>query len=413
MAAKMMNQAVPIENRDGGRVLRGVAVLWVLVLFIGAAFRVLADCSAFGLPFNDLGSTTFCAEIAEAYFSGLTNGTTPTTYAPSNNVTRQQMAAFVTRTLDQSLLRGSRRAALNQWWTSTPHYDQASLGLATVGSGPKLLASDGADLWVANFTDKTVSRIRASDGKSLGTWTGANGAFGVLVAMGKVFVAGAGGTLYMIDPTQAPGAVTNVATLVSVPVGIAFDGNNIWTSNEGAPGSVSIVSPGSTTPWSVNSVSTGFGTLVGIVFDGTHIWVTDQGGTPGKLIKLDSGGAILQQVTMGNGPSYPAFDGHNIWVPNQGDNSLMVVRASDGSILKTFSAGNGNQNGLNNPNQADFDGQRILVTNQNGGLSLFKATDLSIIGNPATPGVTIPFGVCSDGTNFWVSFSSSSAIGRF
>ena len=43
-------------------------------------------------------------------------------------------------------------------------------------------------------------------------------------------------------------------------------------------------------------------------------------------MKLDSNGAVLQTVTVGNGPVYPTFDGTNIWVPNQGSNSLSVVR---------------------------------------------------------------------------------------
>jgi len=100
-------------------------------------------------------------------------------------------------------------------------------------------------------------------------------------------------------------------------------------------------------------------------------------------------------------------------VPNFFSNSLTVVRASDAAVLKTFSPQNGNQNGLSESVQAAFDGQRILVTNQSGGLSLFKATDLSIIGNPSTPGVSDPVGVCSDGIKFWVSFSGSGEIGSF
>ncbi|HET9796163.1 MAG TPA: S-layer homology domain-containing protein, partial [Thermoanaerobaculia bacterium] len=273
-----------------GRLLGWMAAAWAAILFMGAGLRVLADCSSFGLPFTDLGSTNFCAQIAEAYFAGLTNGTSATTYEPSANVPREQMAAFVTRTLDQSLLRGSSRAALDQWWMMTPHYDKASLGLTSVGSSPVRLKSDGADVWVANFDDDSVSRIRASDGKNLGTWTGAAGAVGVLVAMGKVFVVGAStpGSLYMIDPAGSPGAVTTVASnLGNSPEGIAFDGNKIWTANVG--GSVSIITPRSSTPWTVATVTTGFTGPVGIVFDGSNIWVTDQ--TAGKLFKLDSAGA--------------------------------------------------------------------------------------------------------------------------
>jgi hypothetical protein len=62
---------------------------------------------------------------------------------------------------------------------------------------------------------------------------------------------------------------------------------------------------------------------------------------------------------------------------------------------------------------AAFDGQRILVTNFSGGVSLFHATALSPIGSVATAGVTFPYGVCSDGASFWVSFNGSGDIGRF
>jgi len=397
-----------MKSRGTGRILRLVAAAWATIFFIGAGVRVLADCASFGLPFTDV--TSFCDPIAEAYYSGLTTGTTATTYSPTGKVNRAQMAAFVTRTLDQSLVRGSRRAALDQWWNSTPHFDQ-SLGLTAVGAGPALLKSDGADIWVANVNSSNVSRVRASDGKKLDDWTGATGAVGVLVAMGRVFITGATGpgALYMIDPSAAAGAVTTLASnLGDYSAGIAFDGNKIWTANSG---SVSIVTPGSTTPWSVSTVTTGFSQPEGIVFDGSNMWVTDDGA--GTLLELDSGGAVIKTVTVGSAPGYPAFDGHNIWAPNSADNSLTVVRASDGTVLKTFSAGNGNQNGLNAPIQAAFDGQRVLVTNENGGLSLFKATDLSTIGNPSTPGAVEPYGVCSDGVNFWVSFHGSGEIGRF
>ncbi len=394
-----------------GRVLGWVTAVWAAIFFIGAGFRVLADCASFGLPFTDLGSTGFCAQIAEAYYTGLTNGTSATTYSPAATVTREQMAAFVTRTMDASLSRGSRRAALNQWWNSTPHYDQ-SLGLTAVGTSPEQLASDGADVWVAN-SGGTVSRVRASDGSVLGTWTGATSASGVLIAMGRVFVTGEtgpGGRLYMIDPTAAPGAATTVtSSLGTFPLGIAFDGNKIWTANHGDPtGSVSIITPGT---WIVTTITTGFTNPVSALFDGTNIWVTDGG--DGKLKKLNADGSVAQGVVVGNLPEDPVFDGHNIWVPNEGDSSLTVVRASDGTVLKTFSAGNGDQNGLNEPLTAAFDGQRILVTNDGGGISLFQATTLSPIGTFATAGATHPNGACSDGSSFWVSFDSSGTIGRF
>ena len=80
-----------------------------------ASSRLQADTGTCGgvtttLPFTDVMGNQFFCQIAEAYFSGLTNGTTATTYSPGNNVTRDQMAAFITRTQDSALKRGSHRA---------------------------------------------------------------------------------------------------------------------------------------------------------------------------------------------------------------------------------------------------------------------------------------------------------------
>src|SRR6478736_7448460 len=97
--------------------------LTVLVLLLTST-RLPADTGTCGgatvtLPFTDVMGNLFFCQIAEAYFSGLTNGTTPTTYSPSDSVPREQMAAFVTRTQDSALRRGSRKAALGQWATQT------------------------------------------------------------------------------------------------------------------------------------------------------------------------------------------------------------------------------------------------------------------------------------------------------
>jgi len=391
-----------------GRFLRGAAAVCGALFFTATGLRVLASCASYGLPFTDLGSTAFCAQIAEAYFSGLTNGTSATTFSPTATVNRTQMAAFVTRTLDQSLARGGRRAALRQWWNSTPHYDQG-LGLTTVGNTPQRIQSDGVDVWTPNNADASVSRVRASDGKVLDTWTGATHAIDVLIAMNKIFVAGntsPNGSLYEIDPSQPGTTVTTLISTLGNDVALAFDGNFIWTAN--FDGSVSKITPGA---WTFTTASNGFSQPGGILFDGSNIWVTDQGDN--KLKKLNSDGSIALSVNVGTTPGDPLYDGHNIWVSNFGDNSLTVVRASDGVVLKTFSSGNGNQNGLNEPTGEAFDGQRILVPNFGAStVSLFKAADLSAIG--VFPiGMANPNSACSDGTNFWVSFRLSNKIGKY
>jgi hypothetical protein len=299
----------------------------------------------------------------------------------------------------------SRRAALDQFWTTQ---NDTVLGLTTVGGTPNLLKSDGADVWLANLNG-TVLRVRASDGKLLETWTGAtSNAAGVLVAMGRILVTGetSPGKLYMIDPSQAAGAVTTVASNLGInPYGIAFDGAHVWTANDG--GSVSIVTPGATIPWTVTTVTTGFSGPNGALYDGANVWVTDT--AAGTLLKLDSAGAILQTVTVGTSPEIPIFDGTNIWVPNSNSASVSVVRASSGAVLQTLTG-----NGLNSPIAAAFDGQRVLITNSSGNsVSLWKAADMTALGSFATGASTHPFGACSDGLNFWIALTGSAKLARF
>src|SRR3990167_2285780 len=62
-----------------------------------------------------------------------------------------------------------------------------------VGTNPFSVALDGANIWVANYGSKTVTKLRASDGAVQGTY--------------------------------------EVGTH---PVGMAFDGANIWVANSGS-----------------------------------------------------------------------------------------------------------------------------------------------------------------------------------
>jgi hypothetical protein len=325
------------------------------------------------------------------------------------------MAAFLSRTVDGVLNRRSRRAALDQFWTTQ---NATVLGLTTVAAFPHGVASDGADLWVACSTAGVVSRVRASDGKLLETWTGAASAWGVLSATGRVIVDSTSvpGRLYTIDPAQPAGAVTTVATNLGGPAnGITFDGARVWTANGT---SISIVTPGAI-PWTVTTVTTGFGQAIGAVFDGSNVWMTDAlpsasgpspsvpdgFNTPGTLVKLNASGAILQSVTVGNTPQYPAFDGSNIWVPNTASTSVTVVRASNGAVLQTLTTG------IAAPISVAFNGERVLVTSGTSTITVWKAADLTPVGSfPVGSG---SFGACSDGINFWITLIGPNQLARF
>src|SRR5436190_1186129 len=101
---------------------RTVLLISLIVNLTVISSNLQADSGSCGgatvtLPFNDVTSSPFFCQIAAAYFSGLTNGTSTNTYSPTANVTREQMAAFITRTMDQSLKRRGDRAVTEKWWT--------------------------------------------------------------------------------------------------------------------------------------------------------------------------------------------------------------------------------------------------------------------------------------------------------
>jgi DNA-binding beta-propeller fold protein YncE len=398
-----------------------VLLLVVAVVALGVTSSRLradtANCNgaSITLPFTDVpASNSFFCAIAAAYFSGLTNGTTAMTYSPAANVSREQMAAFVSRTLNQSLVRGSSRAALNQWWTQATI---PSTALTQVDVFPHSVQSDGTDLWVANSGSGTVSRVRASDGRLLGIWTGATGANGVLVARGRVFITGHHdpdpGRLYSLNPTQSPGAVTLLTDELSAgPFSLAYDGSKIWTTNGAGGASIfKFVCVGSC----VTTLTAGLSQPYGILYDGANIWVTDSGDP--ALKRLNSDGSVALSVPVSSSPLHPIFDGTNIWVPSGLSNSITVVRVKDSvgnPLAQPFVLATLTGNGLDFPARTAFDGQRILVTNATGdSVSLWRATDLTPLGSFPTGNGSNPSGACSDGLNFWITLRSTNQLARF
>jgi len=55
------------------------------------------SCSTDSTPFIDIAGSFAAADIACIFALGITTGTSPTTYSPSDAVTREQMAAFLAR----------------------------------------------------------------------------------------------------------------------------------------------------------------------------------------------------------------------------------------------------------------------------------------------------------------------------
>lgn len=362
------------------------------------------------LPFNDVQGNPFFCNIAAAFFSGLTNGTTATAYTPAAGVSREQMAAFISRTQEQGLRRGNRRAALGQWWTGA-RVEKVNTLIANSMEG---VACDGTDVWATGESVGAIARYDGSGGRMKLLKHSAANAFAVVVAGNHVYAIGAStpGRLYSVDrETDADGPATLVAdNLGDMPQGIAYDGSRIWTANVSGSVSIRTLVP----LFATNTISSGFEAPVGILFDGTHIWVTDQGDD--TLKKVDSAGKVVAQVAVGTTPTHPVFDGMNIWVPNHGADSVSVVRVKDASgapLAAPFVVATLTGNGLGSPQMAAFDGQRVLVTSDADRISLWNAATLAPIANISTGEGSRPFAACSDGIHFWITLTGPGRLARY
>jgi len=257
--------------------------------------------------------------------------------------------------------------------------DGATVGTYPVGVSPQGIAFDGNDIWVANYIDNNITRLRASDGANQGT---------------------------------VPVGIN--------PVGVAFDGTNIWVTNSfdgtiskirGHDGALLGTFPVSN-PVNFNALP------MGVMFDGTSIWVANAApGTVGKIRPSD--GTILQTIQLGSGglcgsPGRPlcpipyglAFDGSAVWVTEKGNNSLAKIQASDGTVLGVFSSGPGG-----GPMGIAFDGSNLWVVNNSGNnITQLRASDSTIL-KTVTVGAT-PIGIVFAAGALWVTNALANTVTR-
>ena len=90
--------------------------------------------------------------------------------------------------------------------------------------------------------------------------------------------------------------------------------------------------------WYTKTYAVGSNPL-GVAFDGSNIWVINANdATVTKMVA--STGAIVGTYSVGVYPYSIAFDGTNIWVANANPNTVTVLTASTGALVGTYPAGN-------------------------------------------------------------------------
>ena len=257
------------------------------------------------------------------------------------------------------------------------------------GDGPHGLAFDGANIWVANWNDDTVTKLRASDGSLVGTYNvNANAPDALAFDGANIWVAN-----YESDTVTklraSDGSLLGIYPVGKGPDSLAFDGANIWISNHYDDTVTKLrASDGSL----VGTYPVGNGPD-GLAFDGANIWVANtMHDTVTKLRASD--GSLVGTYNVGDGPHGLAFDGVDIWSSNYSDGTVTKLRASDGSLVGTYNVGS-------YPLRLAFDGANIWVANNGSNtVTKLRASDGSLVG---TYPANVPGGIAFDGANMWVT----------
>jgi hypothetical protein len=106
-----------------------------------------------------------------------------------------------------------------------------------VGNSPEGVAFDGANIWVTNVGSNTVTKLRASDGAALGTFSAGGSPVGVAFDGANIWVANASDTVTKLRASD--GKTLGTFAAGDDPLGVAFDGANIWVANSGDSNTVS------------------------------------------------------------------------------------------------------------------------------------------------------------------------------
>jgi len=223
------------------------------------------------------------------------------------------------------------------------------------------------------------------------------------------------------------------------PVGVAFDGTNIWVANEGSANltelqastgavlaTTELVQPAQpfglafdgATIWVADYLydvdyvqdSSGYqlglltigGAPSGIASDGTNIWATNHTGN--TVTKIVPSTLAFQAYSVGSQPYAIAFDGTSIWVTNEGDDTVTRLLASSGACLGDCTFGVGTS-----PVGIAFDGSNIWVANYGSNtVTKLLASTGAVVGTYDVG--SQPYGLAFDGANIWVTNSGSNTV---
>ncbi len=285
---------------------------------------------------------------------------------------------------------------------SSLFYTPVSAQTFDVGGGPRGIAFDGEHIWVVNGNEDSVSKLRSADGTHLGSFAVGDSPVDIVFDGLNIWVSNSGSnTVTKLRVTD--GEILGTYPCGSQPRGLIFDGSSIWVAN--------YFSDHVTQLRASDGMNLGDHPIPGtsawaIGFDGTSIWLVDD--NFGEVVKFrPSDGQILGAYPVGPSPSGIVYDGANIWVGND-NGELVKIRASDGLNLGVFPAFPNSST----PGDLAYDGTHIWATNSsNDSVAVIRASDGSWVNSIKTG--HRPNGIVFDGASMWVANHFSDDVNRF
>ena len=179
--------------------------------------------------------------------------------------------------------------------------------VVAVGSGPRGVAFDGTNIWVANQNSNNVTKVNPVTNTTIGTYPVGSKPWGIAYAGGYIYVSNStSNNISVLVP--ATGALFETIPVGTTPHQVVAVGSNVWVANNGS-NNVMLVSA------SLGEVTTTTNTGTEpnwLTFDGTNLWVSCW--TTQEITKISSSGSsygtVLANISVSGhgGPEGLAFD---------------------------------------------------------------------------------------------------------
>ncbi len=361
-----------------------VPLLLAFVVAAGTASMALAACG----PFSDVGSL-ICPFVLSLYYLGITAGTTSTTFSPSNNVTRGQMAIFMGALYNQVKHTENPYRVATGMNLQGENFNYGDQFQTANTSAPLGFATDGYYDYVANESNNKIDYYFNGIGHAYaGTITQTNDGGSMVCDGNYLFIANWNGSSIsryqirsaaMTDPwvSGLSGFLNDLQIAEDQLIATSTSGVNIVGINSGT----------------VTGSNTANGEMLGAAYVGdSTFWAANN---LGSLFHFDFLGNVLGSVALDSvaTPYQVAYDGQNIWVPlNDGSIDVVATKgAQAGAIVDRVFLG-----GATSVGGVAFTGQWI-VAGGNGDFGCGSNTTVYFVFDAATHAYHSSLGQCGSG----------------